>query len=155
MNHRGCPRTEGAKTDGSQEVAQKRNPNGQTVEKTKGETAADEGEAAVDSDQGVEEVEAARRNAEKREGALPAVADRKGELTGGAEEENQAQQTGGVGDPLTAQEGGHTDHQQLMTTRAGELTDRQARGVRSDDLDLEKNTELNRDWQVQEASRRR
>ena len=79
----------------------------------------------------------------------------KGELTGGAEEENQAQQTGGVGDPHTAQGGGHTDHQQLMTTRGGALTDRQGRGVRSDDLDLEENAELNRNWQVQEVSRKR
>ena len=64
MNHRRCPRTERAGIDGSQKVAQKRNPNGQTREKIKGETAADEGEAAVDSDQGLEEVKAARRDAE-------------------------------------------------------------------------------------------
>ena len=76
-------------------------------------------------------------------------------MTGGAEEENQAQQTGGVGDRCTAQGGGHTDHQQLMTTRGGALAECQGRGVRSDDLDLEESTEPNRNWQVQEVSRRR
>ena len=73
----------------------------------------------------------------------------------GSRREDRAQQTEGVGDPRTAQGEGHTDHQQVMTTRGGALTDRQGRGVRSDDLDLEESTELNREWQAQEVSPRR
>lgn len=142
MVPRRWPRTDGAGIDGSLQAAQKKNHNSQTIKKTKVETAADEGEAAVDSDRGVEEVKATGRDAETTLGVLPAVVDRKADATGRAGEENQAQQTGGVGDPRTVQGGGHTE---LMTTRGGALTDHQGGGVRPDNLNLEENTELNRD----------